>query len=951
MEQIIKWAIIGVFALFLLIGFFAGLIRGVKRAGVHIGFIVLSLILAFLLTKTITGLVLGIKINIDGTATTISDYIIKMIEESFDLSSYKAASDFVAGLPVAIASPIVFIALETITYFFFDIIYLIVAKVSFGKKKEDFKNHKPNRLLGALVGTIEGFVLMFLVFAPVTSLTNTFAQITADDTSAASSSVAYATSSSEKLETFGQMISKSVPEKVVTYIDIYNNSVLGKVVSVGGLDNTIFDSMSNLKISGQKVHVRKDLISIVDTYNSFVVVYNAVKDKNYEVSVEKLTANIDRILDGGLFKAVVVPTIKDVVVNYDTAKEDLKINLPELLEKMVKNLKGVFEQEGFDAYKYIRSDMNVLMDVADESFKNKLVKNVVEFDFDNAGTEELLNFIYDNSSSVKKEFTKLTKMNIVNDNFNIVVDAAQQKLKEGIENLQLNPNIANKDQLVDDVVYIANEVKKVNEKTNIGDLVKGDLIDKLNDLSEADINTVLDGAGNILDKARNMDILILPVEEGVRDEKVYVIDEILKGYNVELLGDTVYGLDGTEQTLDTYTKFLNYIKGPVIKAKNLGLLNVVVGDGSFADVEENVLAEFKLNENLLNEMLLPLYQIRKTADKPNKLDLKEKVFDSVVDMLANNVSILNFAGVKAEDSLLTWKSEFGYIAETINLLNTDSVELGKTYYEYVKETSYDLETLLDAMLDEDTLRGVLDKVFTAKVFANLKTDVFDTIDTKIGEFTGEKPTTDLTNLSTTKAGTIDTIVGLLEKTDGVSSFNGKENLVKIGEILDLLKTNANLAEGNGVFKAIFENVVWYATNDARINNTIYNGKTSANENAADVKAYLNAADGAEYFDINYRNKMTELKAVVDLTDDIKAKTEGINVKTKEFIEKVKEATDASTLDVAENLQTLLGNKGEKLTTETFTDAEKVAARGFVDEVYGAGDEVGSILKDLLGIAE
>ena len=85
-------------------------------------------------------------------------------------------------------------------------------------------------------------------------------------------------------------------------------------------------------------------------------------------------------------------------------------------------------------------------------------------------------------------------------------------------------------------------------------------------------------------------------------------------------------------------------------------------------------------------------------------------------MLANNVSILNFAGVKAEDSLLTWKSEFGYIAETINLLNTDSVELGKTYYEYVKETSYDLETLLDAMLDEDTLRGILDKVFTAKVF-------------------------------------------------------------------------------------------------------------------------------------------------------------------------------------------------------------------------------------------
>lgn len=950
MEQIVKWGIVGVFALFLLIGFFVGLIRGIKRAGVHIGFIVLSLILAFLLTKTITGLILGIKINIAGEPTTISDYIIKMIEERFDLSNYKAASDFVAGLPVAIASPFVFIALETITYFFFDIIYLIVARVSFGKKKEDFKNHKPNRLLGALVGTIEGFVLMFMVFAPVTSLTNTFAQLTEDDASTSSSSVVYASSSSDKLETFGQLISKNVPEQALSYVDLYNNSVIGKVVSVGGLSNTMFDSMANLKIGGQKIVLRKDLVSIADTYNSFVVVYNAVKDNNYEVSVEKLTACIDKVLDGGLFKAVVVPTIKDVVVNYETAKEDLHLNLPEVLEKMVKNLKTTFEQEGFDAYKYIRSDLSVLMDVADESFKNKLVKNVVNFDFNNAGATEILNFVNDNSASVKKEFTKLVKMNVVDDNFELLVDVVGDKLKTSIENLDFNPNISNKEQLIDDVVTIADEVKTVNEKTNIGDLVKGDLIAKLNELNELDINTVLNSVGNILDKARNMEILTLPVEEGVREEPVYVIDEILKGYNVELLGDTVYLLDGTSQKLDTYTKFLNYIKGPIIKAKNLGLLNVVVGDAGFDDVESSVLAEFKVNENLLNEMLLPLYQIRKTTEKPNKLDLKEKVFDVVVDMLADNVTILNFAGVKAEDSLTTWKSELGYIGETINILNADSTALGKTYYEYVKTTGYNLETLLDAMLDEDALANVLDKVFTAKVFANLKTDVFDTLDTKIGDFTGEKPTTDLTNLASTKAATIQTIVDLLEETRGVSTFDGKDSLVKVGEILDLLKTNANLAEGNGVFKAIFENVVWYATNDTTINETIYNGKTSTNANAEDVKAYFNTS-GDGYYSISYTNKMTDLKAVVDLADDIKTKTEGVNVKTKEFIQKVKEATDASTVDVAENLQTLLNNKGEKLTTETFTNAEKVAAREFVDEVYGAGNEVGTILKDLLGIAE
>ena len=962
MEEIIKWVLIGVFALFLLIGFLVGLIRGVKRAGVHIGFIVLSLILAFLLTKTITGLILGIKISFGGTPTTISDYIIKMIEENFDLSSYKAASDFVAGLPVAIASPFVFIALETVTYFFLDIIYLIVAKVSFGKKKEDFKNHKPNRLLGALVGTIEGFILMFMVFAPVTSLSKTFAEVTADEQTASSS--AFIPSSSGKLETFGQMVSKTVPSNVLGYVDLFNDSVIGKVMSVGGLNNVMFDSMSKMKINGEKIYLRKDMVSIADTYNSFVVVYNAVKDKNYEVSVEKLTANIDKILDGGLFKAVVVPTIKEVVINYDAAKEDLHLNLPELLEKMTKNLKGIFEQEGFDAYKYIRSDLSVLMDIADESFKNKLVKNVVEFDFNNAGTEELLNFINNNSSSVKKEFVKLTKMNVVSDNFDIVVETAQQKLTENIENLQLNPNVENKEQLINDVVYIADEVKKVNDKTNIGDLVKGDMIEKLNELNENDINTVLNGVGNILDKARNMDILILPVEEGVRDEQVFVIDEILKGYNVELLGDTVYGLDGTEQTLDTYTKFLNYIKLPIIKAKNLGLLNVVVGDGSFTDVENNVLAEFKLNENLLNEMMLPLYQIRKTTDRPNKLDLKEKVFDVVVDMLADNVSILNFAGVKAENNLNTWKSELGYIGETINILNADSATLGKTYYEYVKTTGYDLNTLLDALIDEGALEDVLDKVFTAKVFANLKAEVFETIDTKIGDFTGETPTTDLTSLATTKTETIQTIISLLNETRGVTTISGKEGLVKVGKFLDILKTNANLADGNGVFKAVFENVIWYATNDARINTTIYSEKTSSNTSAADVKAYLNAADGAAYFTINYTAKMTELKEVVELADTLSTALEGKDLSTpanaQEFIETfVSTISDMSgseeeIIETIEGLKTLIDGVAGR--SDYLTEEQKTAYKdNILDEIekseYGLSADVQAAIRELIGIAD
>jgi len=964
MEQIIKWAIVGVFALFLLIGFFVGLIRGIKRAGVHIGFIVLSLILAFLLTKTITGLILGIKINIAGAPTTISDYIVKMVEEQFNLSNYKAASDFVAGLPVAIASPFVFIALETITYFFFDIIYLIVARVSFGKKKEDFKNHKPNRLLGALVGTIEGFVLMFMVFAPVTSLTKTFAQLTEDDASTSSSSVVYASSSSDKLETFGQLISKNVPEQALSYVDLYNNSVIGKVVSVGGLSNTMFDSMANLKIGGQKIVLRKDLVSIADTYNSFVVVYNAVKDNNYEVSVEKLTACIDKVLDGGLFKAVVVPTIKDVVVNYETAKEDLHLNLPEILEKMVKNLKTTFEQEGFDAYKYIRSDLSVLMDVADSAFKSKLVKKVVEFDFAGADTDALLGFISDNSTNIKKEGEKLVKLNVVDDNFEILLDTVEDKIKSSINNFDFNKKVTNKVQVVDDVITIAQSIKEIDTKAKFEDLLKEDFLKELDKLSSSDIEFVLNKVGTALDTARNIELLVLPVEEGVRDEKVYVIDEILKGYDLELLGDTVHNLDGTQEEIDTYTKFVNYIKAPVVKAKELNLLSIVNGgETTFASIEESILAEFGENENLLNQMLLPLYDIKATTEHPHKLDLKTKVFDKVVDMLAENISVLNFTDVKNENSWNTWKSEFGYIGETINLLNQDSTALGTTYYQYVKNSSYNAETLLNALIDEHVVEAALDNVFTAKVFATLKTKVFNTIDDKIGGFTGVIPQTQLDNLATTKEETIDAIVDLLTETRGVTEISGTESLEKVGVILDILKDNANLASGEGVFKAVFENVIWYATNDARINETIYSEETSQNESAADIKAYLNAANGEAYFGMNYTAKMQALKEAIDLADNLNNALAGKDLSTPEhaqefiatFVSTISDmsGSDEEIVETIEDLKTLIdevSGRNDYLTPEQKETYKNQIKEEVEKASYGLSEDVQNAIYDLIGIS-
>ena len=78
----------------------------------------------------------GIQISVDGSSITIAEYLSKMIQESINLSNLESATEFLDKIPGAIASPIAFLVISSVTYFLFDIIYLIVARVSFGKKKK-----------------------------------------------------------------------------------------------------------------------------------------------------------------------------------------------------------------------------------------------------------------------------------------------------------------------------------------------------------------------------------------------------------------------------------------------------------------------------------------------------------------------------------------------------------------------------------------------------------------------------------------------------------------------------------------------------------------------------------------------------------------------------------------------------------------------------------------------
>ena len=328
MEVYFMWGGIAVLLIFLLIGFLTGLIRGVKRSSLHILFFIASMVLAFFITKPITNAILGITITADTGEVTLAQYISQMIQSSLDISSFETVVGFLESIPAAIVAPIAFLIVSILAYFLFDIIYLIVARIAFGKKKKDFKQNKPYRAYGAVVGMVEGFLFLFLLFAPLNSLTQTYQEISQLPPAQAQ---AYSQDDG-KMKTLAETMNEVLPKELNEIIYAYNDSVVGKIAGAGGLDDAFFDYLSNFNLDGEKIEFRKEIVSVTAMYDDFVVVYNNFVDKNFEeMDFTNLKTSLEKVLNNGLFKTVVSNTINDLVVKFDQISQDLDLSsLPEI---------------------------------------------------------------------------------------------------------------------------------------------------------------------------------------------------------------------------------------------------------------------------------------------------------------------------------------------------------------------------------------------------------------------------------------------------------------------------------------------------------------------------------------------------------------------------------------------------------------------------------------------
>ncbi len=822
MAVYIMWIAIGILFLTLIIGLCMGLIRGLKRSSLHIVFMLASFVIALLVTKPVTEMILQINIPVDGTNMPLNEYIASMIEESLDVSNFASASSFIENMPAAIVSPILFILTSLIIYFVCSIIYLVVARISFGKKKEDFKKNKPHRWFGGLVGMVEAFLFMFLIFAPLTSLTKTYQEIAELPTETASSA-----ETSDNMKTIAELLNESMPSAVNEIILAYNDSVIGKVASVGGIDNAIFDKLSNFEVDGEEISFREEVVSLVDVYDDVVVTYNNINAKNYsQIDLSNLKVNIEKFLDNGIFKAVLSNTVKDFVLKFDYLN---MTDAPQTLIDIVDDLQTTFSAENFDVHAYLKHDILKLVDTADVLFKSGILEAYE--DLETKDLEGVLSIVDSKSEKIETIAENVLSLNLVSDTFNTILELASDGFEEAMSKdetleISLNTNVE-KTALVADLMTAVNEVIAITDYIDLSEISNSENI--LSTFTEVEnLDGLLVQAGKALDAVRELDILILPVEEGVRDEKVYVFDNILKSSNIQLLGDEVYkNLTDTKTTkIDSYTTFFDYIKSPMNILKELGVFEENL---NFDTLLDKMLIGLKQNESMISGLLLPFYQLDDTyvnTTLENKQGtLKYMIFDNVVDMLATNTnSLLSFDEVKNLNNLSVWNQELKYIGKTLNNLNTGKIGADeKTYIKYMLSADADLQAVLKDMVNTDiddqtegvqtNFKATMKNIFDAKVFANLENTIFDTIDDSIKDFTGVEKSTDKTNLAETQDNVLTTIESMMSIILNVEEGHDM-TLSQVGQLMDVLKTNAyNETAKDGVFNNVFCNIICYLTGE------------------------------------------------------------------------------------------------------------------------------------------
>ncbi len=689
------------FGLFILFGFLWGMKRGVKKSAVRLAFVAGALILAFGISIPVTNALVNMDISsiINQTdsngepITNLSQLITSALTSNESIAeAYNNSASFralVDALPKMILQCVIFVILFWILKMITWVIFAIVAKCIWGKKKKtkeeklhdkqvsrtvengrviqngniqpvEAKPAKKHIWAGAAVGTFQGLIIAFCTMIPLAGVASIMSEI---DKSSTKSVNAYSQDDSflNDLQPLGDMIRENVGDEVVDALLAYDKSALGIICGWTGVDDLAFDLQSSAKIGDSTTNLRREINSLVNAYSEF----QSLKSLNLS------TLDFDTVqkVFDYLFESKALTNIADDLIPFYVNKilndpnANLDTNIRQVLQMYVDSYNTPTMND-------LKNDLNSIIVAMKVIQSNDIFKLIEE---DNFSIETLISILEDDGDNtpIKDIFVALTN------------SSTMQKVLQTAINYGLD--------------YLSTELSAIqgNELT-----IKHAQFNNVNwDEVNNEIPTVLN---NLIQLYKQYNI------DGTTDQKIENVDFINIGRTLEIFTSSSLLQEAYDNTIvvlnkvDKYNKFIDfsalnstlnfeqefqYLQNSINAMSEVGAISYI-SNGNF-DIKELLK---KLGQNInptqtcidiitdnLTQSIILQSSIPRTLNVIYSEQIQPKV-DYVIDEI--NQALINWENEKtALSSIINYVSANSkYFLEGINveniIKNIDLKELG-----------------------------------------------------------------------------------------------------------------------------------------------------------------------------------------------------------------------------------------------------------------------------------
>ena len=422
-----------VLVLFLVFGLLWGLGRGFKKSLVRLAYLLVFVVIFALLSPVISSALLninlpqsfvasiasGVEIPAEGMSITalLELLIVGTADSPTEIgrlcADNPALAELITKLPAVLVNLFVFVVLVFVAKFMSYVGFLITCAIHFKKdKKKKDKEYKEkqyavvdgkpviveqgeplkpkkHRLLGGLVGAVQGLVLMFCFFLPVTGFVNIAGQFI--DTKSVQAETVYAESSSSEYEYIQKFIKENVDAEVIKYFAAYKDSIANKALSLGGIDQLCFDVISSTTVDGQKISIRHEINTVAKVTESILYVQDITSNEDFkftDLDYDKLEKAITTLFDSGLIKSVgdqFLMTYLGYAISDEPTDNDLDKTIDDAINSTgygdtIRRLLGAIytNLESGKAMDTIKNDILALFDVGEAVIESGLIDDVVD---------------------------------------------------------------------------------------------------------------------------------------------------------------------------------------------------------------------------------------------------------------------------------------------------------------------------------------------------------------------------------------------------------------------------------------------------------------------------------------------------------------------------------------------------------------------------------------------